>query len=86
MKWVKVVILVRACAYIHMWVGHKESDLLSLSNAISRTNNITRKKGEFGSNLCIPSIIDFYLKMKQFNRQKIHLDITSLRMVDCVHY
>lgn len=48
-------------------VGLKEkrSDGLSLSNALSRTNNITRKKEkekEFGSNLGIPFVnTDFSL-------------------------
>lgn len=46
-------------------VGLKEkrSDGLSLSNALNRTNNITRKKEkEFGSNLGIPFVnTDFSL-------------------------
>lgn len=37
--------IVRACAYVRIWVGQKESDVLSLSNAPDRRNNISRKKG-----------------------------------------
>lgn len=50
----------RVCVHILMWVGQKENDGLRLLNALNRTSNIPRK-GDFGSNLGIPSVnIDFH--------------------------
>ena len=40
--------LMRVCAYItHVWAGQNESGGLSILNAITRTNNIMRKKGSW---------------------------------------